>query len=616
MNGYTGKLLRVDLTTGTIRDEPLNRQWAEQFVGNGGLAARYLFDMVDRHTDPLGPDNPLLMMTGPLTGTRTPSAARHTFVAKSPLTGLLGESNAGGFTGHELRRAGYDGLLITGRAERPVYLSIRPGHPPELRDAAPLWGMDTYQTQAAILAELGDPQTRVACIGPAGENGVRFAGIFNADGRAAGRTGLGAVMGAKNLKAIAIRGRTPVPVADRAAVNLAFRKAMAHIHADMAAEILRELGTAGGLEYFEMVGAMPAKYWTQGGNEGALNLSGAAMAESILTGHTGCWGCAVQCGREVTIEGEDEPHAIGVTDGPEYECVVSLGSNLLIDDLKAVSHFDLICDSMGMDVITAGAVIGFATYLFEQGHITEADTGGLSLRWGDPEQVITLLNQIARREGFGRLLADGVRAMEQAFGVPGLGVQFNGMDPGMHDPRGFSGMALVYLTSPRGGCHNKSDFYFVESGHTFDRLGISSDDHRQVEGKAPLVARHQDYRTLVDASGCCIFVNVHLDVLPELFSAVWGKEVSLDDLMQAGERIFTLKRLLNLKLGLDPRRDEVMPKLLDTPLTEGPTEGFVPDWRTMLKEYYQYRDWDWDTGYPSARKLAQLGLADLVGQMA
>ncbi|MFQ5576273.1 MAG: aldehyde ferredoxin oxidoreductase C-terminal domain-containing protein, partial [Anaerolineae bacterium] len=311
-----------------------------------------------------------------------------------------------------------------------------------------------------------------------------------------------------------------------------------------------------------------------------------------------------------------EPHPAGVTDGPEYECVVSLGSNLLVDDLKAVAYFDLLCDSMGVDVLTAGAVIGFATYLYRQGLITQAETGGIPLAWNNPEQVITLLNQIARRQKFGDSLANGIRYMEQRFNAPGLGVQFTGMDPGMHDPRGFGGMALVYLTSPRGGCHNKSDFYFVEAGHTFDALGISSDDHRQEAGKAPLVAKHQDYRTLVDASGCCAFVNVHLDVLPKMFTAAWGTETTLEELMLAGERIFTLKRLLNLKLGLNPRRDEVMPQLLDTPLAEGPAAGYVPNWRLMLKEYYRYRDWDWETGIPSPGKLAELGLTDLVGQPA
>jgi len=602
------KLLFVNLSTGEMHDEPLNLEWAAQFLGNSGLAARYLFDMVDADTDPLGPDNPLIMMTAPLTGTRTPSASRHAFVAKSPLTGIFGESNAGGYTGHELRRAGYDGIIITGKADAPVYLHIQEGKSPQLKDARHLWGLDTYRTQTAIIEESGDPRTRVACIGPAGENLVRFAAIANADARVAGRTGMGAVMGSKNLKAIAIRGKGKIPISDKEALNAAFRRAMETIQSDIAIEVLKDLGTAGGLEFFDMMGSLPSKYWTQGENPGAYNLSGAAMADSILTGNTGCWGCSVQCGREVTLEMDGETIT---TDGPEYECVVSLGTNLLIDDLNAVSQFDFICDAMGIDVISAGAVIGFATYLTDEGIISAEQTDGIALEWNNPAQVRTLLEKIVRRDGIGDLMADGVRAMETAFGVPGLGVQINGMDPGMHDPRGFSGMALVYLTSPRGACHNKSDFYFVEIGHTFEKIHISVDDQHQEAGKAPFVVWHQNYRSMVDSSGMCNFVNIPLDILPDTFAAATGNHWSLDELVLLGERIFNLKRLLNLKLGMVPRRDEVMPKLLTVPYAEGATDGFVPNWELMLREYYTVRDWDWDTGRPSAAKLAELGLSEL-----
>jgi aldehyde:ferredoxin oxidoreductase len=357
---------------------------------------------------------------------------------------------------------------------------------------------------------------------------------------------------------------------------------METIQSDIAIEVLKDLGTAGGLEFFDMMGSLPSKYWTLGENPGAYNLSGAAMADSILTGNTGCWGCSVQCGREVTIEMDGKTIT---TDGPEYECVVSLGTNLLIDDLNAVSQFDFICDAMGMDVITAGAVIGFATYLTDEGLISAEQTDGIALEWNNPAQVRTLLEKIVRRDGIGNLMADGVRAMETAFGVPGLGVQINGMDPGMHDPRGFSGTALVYLTSPRGACHNKSDFYFVEIGHTFEKIGVSVDDQHQEQGKAPFVVWHQNYRSMVDSSGMCNFVNMPLDILPDTFKAVWGNDLSLNELLLLGERIFNLKRLLNLKLGMVPRRDEVMPKLLTVPYAEGATEGFVPDWEMMLKEY-------------------------------
>lgn len=609
MTGFHGKLLYVDLTSRTLREEPLNTTWARQFVGSSGLAARYLFEMTHGDTDPLGPDNPLIMMTGPLTGTRTPSSSRHSFCARSPLTNLWGEANMGGFTGHELRRAGYDGIIITGRAETPVYLWVTADRPPELREASQLWGLETYQTEERIKAECADPHTQVACIGPAGENLVRFASIMN-NGRAAGRTGMGAVMGSKRLKAIAIRGQGPVEIADKERFNAAAKRALGQVQQDMAVLILKEMGTAGGLEFFDMIGAVPARYWSRGQFPGALKLSGASMLETIRTGSSGCWGCWVQCGSEVEVN--DGARPVPKTDGPEYETALSLGSNLLIDDLKAVAHFDLLCDSLGLDTISTGGVIGLAFFLYHHEGLSSADFDGLELEWGDPEVVAELINKIARREGCGDFLAEGSRAVERRYRLSGLAVQVNGLDPGMHDPRAMSGMSLVYLTSPRGACHNKGDFYFVEAGHFFPELDIEVDDRRAEAGKAPLVARHQNYRTLIDASGSCAFVNVPLEEMVELFRAAWADDdVTLEELITAGERIFNLKRLLNLRFGLIPRRDEVFPLLWTIPLEEGGTEGYVPNWRAMLRAYYAYRDWDWETGRPSAAKLAALNLTDL-----
>jgi aldehyde:ferredoxin oxidoreductase len=307
----------------------------------------------------------------------------------------------------------------------------------------------------------------------------------------------------------------------------------------------------------------------------------------------------------------DSAYPVPKTDGPEYETLCALGSQLLIGDLGAVCHFDLLCDSLGLDTISTGGCIGFAFWLFNNGHITSDQTDGLTLTWGDPAPVVELIHKIAARDGFGAALADGVLAMEKSFNIPGMAVQVNGLDPGLHDPRAMSGMALVYLTSPRGACHNKGDFYFIEAGHSFPEFDITSDDHHQEAGKAPAVARHQDYRGLINASGCCQFVNVPFRELPELFSAAWGEAVSMEELCAAGERIFNLKRALNLKLGLDPRRSEVLPKLWTRPLDEGGTQGYVPDWETMLREYYDYRAWDWETGRPYPEKLAALGLEDI-----
>jgi aldehyde:ferredoxin oxidoreductase len=609
VKGYLGKLLVVDLSTGDMRDEPLNMRYARDFVGNSGLAARYLYDMIDGDTHPLGPDNPLIMMTGPLTGTRTPSASRHAFVARSPLTGILGEANIGGFTGRELRAAGYDGMIVTGQARAPVYLWIKEGEKPELRDASHLWGLDSYTTQAQVAEELGEARARVACIGPAGEHLVHYAAILNADARAAGRTGMGAVMGSKRLKAIAIRGTGGIPLSEKERFNQAARRSLIRTQQDFSVQVLKETGTSGGMDFFDMLGSVPARYWTQGSFDGVANLNGGLIAETIATGHTGCWGCAIQCAFEVEVP--DGAFPVPKTDGPEYETLCSLGSQLLINDLGAVSYFDLLCDSLGMDTISTGAVIGFAMWLYEHGYIAADDADGLALHWGETHLVAELIRKIAAREGFGGLLADGTLAMERHYGLPGMAVQINGMEPGMHDPRAMSGMALVYLTSPRGACHNKGDFYLVEAGHFFDEFDIDSEDRHQEAGKAPVVARHQDYRSLVDSSGCCQFVNVPLAELPELFSAAWGEPASLEDLYMAGERIFNLKRAVNLKLGLRPRQSEVFPKLWTQPLNDGGTQGFVPDWERMLHEYYDYRQWDWYTGRPCPDKLLALGLEEI-----
>ncbi|UCC88554.1 MAG: aldehyde ferredoxin oxidoreductase family protein [Anaerolineales bacterium] len=613
MRGYLGKILVVDATTGELRDEPLNETYARQFIGNSGLAARYLYDLVDADTDPLGPYNPLIMMTGALTGTRTPASSRHAFVARSPLTGILGEANVGGFTGRELRRVGYDGIIVTGQSPVPVYLWLSDDRPPELRDASHLWGLDTYNTQARIVEELGQPRARVACIGPAGENLVRYAAILNADARAAGRTGMGTVMGSKRLKAIAIRGRGEVPLSDKERFKQAARRALIRTQGDFSVQVLKETGTSGGMDYFDMVGNVPFRYWTQGRFEGVDNLNGGLIAETIATGHTGCWGCAVQCGFEIEVP--QGPYPVPQTDGPEYETLCALGNQLLIDDLGAVSTFDLLCDRLGLDTISTGGAIGFAFWLYNNGLITPDDTDGLRLTWGDPAPVIELIGKIAIRDGFGDVLADGSLAMEKRYQASGMAVQINGLDPGMHDPRGMSGMAVVYLTSPRGACHNKGDFYQVEAGHDFPEFNIESGDHHQESGKAPTVARHQNYRAMVDSSGCCQFVNMPFRELPELFSAAWGEEVSLDDLYTAGERIFNLKRVLNLKLGLNPRQSEIFPELWTRPLSEGGTQGFVPDWQLMLREYYEYRQWDWETGRPRPEKLVTLGLGDMADEL-
>jgi aldehyde:ferredoxin oxidoreductase len=606
LDGYLGKLLIVDLTSGEIRDEPLNAEYTKKFIGGSGLACRYLYDLIDADTDPLGPENHLVFMTGPLVGTRAPSCGRYVICARSPQTGIWGESNIGGFLGPELRFAGYDGIIIRGQAAKPVYLFIKDGQA-ELRSASHLWRQDSYKTQEAIKEELRDKRVRVACIGEAGENLVKYAAVMADAGRAAGRTGMGAVMGAKRLKAVACRGREPVPLANRQAFHEIARAALLEVKDDIATHIFRQTGTAGAADYFALLGNMPNRYFGQAKFPGTENISGGVMAETILVGVSGCFGCAAQCGRQVEIA--EGPYRLEETDGPEYEAVAALGTLLLIDDLAAVCYLDYLCDAYGLDVISTGVTIALAHHLYEEEIISPKDTG-LKLRWGDPNPVVQLVKMIAKREGLGDLLAEGVLAVAKEFGIEEWAAQVQGLEVPMHDPRASAGVTLSYLTSPRGACHNKSDMYWVDVGRIIEEIGVGATDRFQEEGKAEVVARHQNWRSVCDALITCILMNVPVQRLLDMLNAATGWDVDLEEMMTIGERIFNLKRALNIKLGWRPE-GEGLPPLLLQPLAEGGTGGYVPDVERLLLDYYRARGWDRETGKPTAEHLRRLGLEDI-----
>jgi len=612
MDGYHSRLLWVDLTRGQVRDEPLSGDYAERFVGGSGLATRYLYDLIGADAEPLGPDNPLIIMPGPLTGTRAPLCGRHTLVARSPLTGLLGESNVGGFVGAELRHAGYDGIILVGQSSAPVWLYVHDGRA-ELRDAGDLWGLDTLETQARIKATLGDRRVRVGCIGPAGENRVRFAAVMHDNARAAARTGLGAVMGAKGLKAIAVRGTGGVPLTDETRLNVTAREMKKIFKDDVLSQVLRDTGTGGNLDYLHLLGALPARYFSQGEWWEAAEISGNTMVETILTGVEGCYGCLVACGRKVTVP-EGKYATNGEIKGPEYETLGALGSQLLIGDLEAITYLAHLCDRLGLDTISSGHTIALAIYLFQEGLIGTVETGGLALEWGDPETAARLLKQVAYRQGFGDSLAEGAKRFAEQQNAADLAVQFNGMSAALHDPRAFSGMALVYMTSPIGGSHNHSDYYWVEAGRAIEELDILSIDRHQDAGKAIHVTRHQDWNSLLNAMVTCIFSNAPVLDYIELLNAATGRALDSADALRIGERIFNLKRALNIRLGYT-RQGERLPKLLRQPLSEGGTEGFVPDEELLLGEYYAARDWDLVTGKPLKGKLLSLGLGDVAADL-
>jgi aldehyde:ferredoxin oxidoreductase len=606
MTSYASRLLRVDLTTGKIEEQEIPANYARDFIGGSGLGTRLLWDSLDPDRNSLDPASPLLWITGPLTGTGGPTTGRFSICARSPQTGLWGESNIGGFVGSELRYAGYDGVLITGRANAPAYLWIHNSHV-ELRDASLLWGKaDTYETQRIVKAQVQEPQAKVACIGFAGENGVPYASILSDHGRLAGRTGMGAVMGSKNLKALAVRGTGKIAYAHPEEYKRLRVEANKTLLAENFTAIMHQTGTSGGAEYFQMLGDMPQKYWTQATFDGAERISGSHMAETILTGTSACQGCVISCGRQVTInEGPYATH--DQAKGPEYETICSFGAQLLVDDLAIITALSNRCDAVGIDTISAGNTIALAYLMFDRGIITTADTGGLDLHWGDARPCFELIEQIARRQKFGALLAQGSKALAAHYGVEELAAHVNNLEVPMHDPRGMSGMVLPYLTSPRGACHNQSDYWFVEIGNAMDELGIPMTDRLKDEGKARYVARHQDWRTVCNSLVMCLFAVTPPSTVVKLLNAATGYDWTLENMMRAGERAWNLKRMYNCRLGLT-RASEKLPKLLLEPLPDGGQAGHVPDVDLMLKEYYEARGWDPATGRPTREKLEELGL--------
>lgn len=605
MNGYMGKILRVDLDRGALRDESLNEEYACAFIGGSGLAARIIYDMVDGETDPLGPENPLVFMTAPLVGTAMPSAGRCSVCALSPLTRIWGEANTGGFLGPELRFAGYDGIIITGHASKPVWLSIVEGRA-ELHDAVELWGRDSYATQEGVRLAMGEQRARVACIGEAGENQVKMAAVMNDHGRAAGRTGMGAVMGSKNLKAIGVRGNAKVTLADPEKFKAVVNDIRAYLEDDLSAQSFRLAGTAGVIDVLLMYGDMPIRYFQQGEWDNASKLSGVLMTEQFLNKGRACYRCSIACGRETRAPS----YGLDKVDGPEYETVAALGSMTMVDDLEAVIYAGHLCNLHGLDTISTGCTIALACEMFERGIISSANTGGLELRYGDVETMHRLIEMIARREGFGDTMAEGSASLAEKFDVPELAATVNRLEVPMHDPRAFSGMAVTYALAPRGACHMLGDMYDVDMGQGPPiELGIEPGDRfdTSVE-KGRIAARNQAWRNLYNAINLCQLVYPGVEHVRSAINAATGWNLGLEDLMTLGKRIATLKRMLNLRRGLT-RANDHLPDLLLKPLRDGGTDGNVPDVEALLSGAYAEYGWDPETGKPTRETLEDLGLA-------
>ncbi|MBV6395533.1 MAG: putative oxidoreductase YdhV [Anaerolineales bacterium] len=599
-------ILTIDLTSGKIDSFIVPPDWERAYLGGASLAARLLYATLTPDLEPLAAESPLLFLNGPLSGTLGPTVGRYVICGRSPATGIWAEANCGGFWGPELRFAGWDGIWITGRAERPVYLWVNGGQV-EVRDAAEAWGQDTYQTQETVKRQVSAPGARVACIGPAGENGVLFSGIFCDHGRAAARTGLGAVMGSKKLKAIAVRGNGKIPLADAAAYNVIRSEANRALKSDNQSRVLNELGTSGVTDYADYLGSMPKMYYALGEISDVDKVSGMTMAETILTGKSACHGCVIACGRVVDIGN-------GKQKGPEYESIVGLGPNIMIRDLPAIVRLMDLCDRYGMDSISTGNVIGLALHLFDRGLISEKDTDGTILKWGDEATAAKLIHMIAAREGFGDRMAQGSKRFGEHFNAEEEAVQVNGLEVAYHDPRSVTGMALAYATSPRGACHNQSDYFFVDWGQAEEAVGLKFFERQVGAEKSANVAIHQNWRTVFNSIVMCIFANIPPQTQVDLINAANGFDWRVEDMLKCGERGWNLKRAINNRLGLT-RANDKLPKGLLEPMPNGGSAGYKIPLDEMLEAYYEARGWDKVTGKPSKEKLLELGMEEVASDL-
>ncbi len=599
------RILHIDVGTGASYQSEIGAKFLRETLGGASLAARLLYPYLDKEIDPLSPDAPLLFLGGPLTGTKGTAVGRYVVCAKSPATGIWGESNVGGYFGPEMRKAGFDGIWLTGQAPQPVYLWVQDGKV-ELRDAGELWGnCNPYETQVAIREAHDDPLIRVASIGLAGENRLRFASILCDHGRMAGRTGMGAVMGSKRLKAIAVRGRQELMIAHPNRFAKIRTESNRSLRSDNVTEALRLYGSSSASDYLDYLGDMPKHYFTKGLFDGAELVSGEAMAESILSGVSTCHGCVIACGRVVRLaDGADRK-------GPEYETSVGFGPNLGIDDLSAITKLGELCDRYGMDTISVSNTIGLAFSLFERGIINEADTDGEVLMWGEADVVERLIHRIAKQEGFGELLSLGAEKMAQHFKAGDLAAHVKGLEMPYHDPRALSGMGVVYATSPRGACHNQSDYFMVEIGQTVEEVGVEFFARHAGKEKAANVSRHQDWCTVFNSLVMCIFANVPPQSVLELVNSVTGFDYNLNELMRVGERGWNIKRMVNIRMGMH-KSDDCLPKSVMQPLEDGGAAGYVIPIDEMLEAYYQARDWDTETGLPNPEKMAQLNIDDII----
>jgi aldehyde:ferredoxin oxidoreductase len=625
--GYAGKYLHVDLTQGKLEAKEYDHALAENYLGGNGLGTRLLWENVGPEVEPLAPENWLIFSTGPLCGTVVPNPGRMEVIAKSPLTGIYGDSNSGGFLGPECKFAGWDAVVVTGQSPQPVYLAIADDQV-QLRDARDLWGLTTSQAEAAIRKAWGDLQVKTATIGPAGENLVRMAGIQITPQRSAARCGLGAVMGSKRLKAVAVRGHGPIRVADPGRLRDLSLEMQQRLRANAIYPAVSAHGTPGIVSLMNALGRFPTQNFRAGGFEHADHINADALDARAFVRNVACFGCPIACDKVYRVP--DGPYAGTSLRSVEYETLNSLGACILNDNLDALLAANHLCDELGLDTISAGRSISFAMELWEEEILNLDDTGGLPFRWGDMELVLKVLPMIARREGFGNLLAEGVRRMAQTIGRGSeqYAMHVKGMEIAGQDGRAQRSMGLAHVTSSRGADHLKA-FPVV------DETGFPDEGRRRYGEKylpeivQPLATKHkaflvkdgEDFGAIVDSTGMCksggtfVLAELYWPDIAAALEAATGMEMPVERLQHIGERIYNLQRCYNALHGITRADDKLPRRFSDEPSPSGNARGQTIDVEPMLEEYYQLRGWDLQRGWPTPEKLRELGLQDAIQRL-
>ena len=598
MSSYADKILRINLTTGTVTTEPLPVEKTKAYLGGRGLAGKMLAEEIPVGADPLGEENKIFFVTGPLTGTTVPTGGRYMVVTKSPLNNVISSSNSGGFWGAELKFAGYDMVIVEGKAAEPVYINIVDDKV-EIRPAGKVWGKETNETVDLLLEEVGDNKARVLNIGPAGEKLSLIASVMNDRWRAAGRSGVGAVMGAKNLKAIVVRGSGKVTAANPEKLKEVVTDVMKKIKENgVTGQGLPAYGTAILVNIINETGIYPTRNFQEGVFAEAEETSGETLAEKYLKKKDPCYRCPIACGRYCEADGVEGG-------GPEYETIWAYGADCGVSDLKAIIRANKVCNEMGLDTISAGATIAAAMELFQRGHIKAEEVDGPELVWGNSEAIVEWTRKMGLAEGLGAKMAEGSARLAEHFGAPELSMTVKKLELPAYDPRGLMGHGLQYATANRGGCHVRG--YMVSP----EILGMPEAlDRFAMDGKAEWVKVFQDITTSIDSLGVCLFTSFALGAqdYANLYNAATGADLSAEDILACGERAYNNERLYNLAEGYSAKDDTLPKRLLEEAMPDGPTKGYVHPLDQLLPKYYETRGWGAD-GVPTEAKKQSLGLA-------